>query len=141
MHMKKYNFANLSEFQRLLIIWGLVSVVLIGGSCLGLIWNQPGWVIGVSLGSLVELVNIILLLKGTTQILRQEKPGLFLLFYFLRMILFVGLILALVLLQYKAQIEVFRNSFWGALIGYTPMQIIVVAISMRNKMLNDRGAR
>ena len=139
MHMKK-KWANLSELKRLLIIWGLVSFVLIAASSIGIFFGQPGWIIGVTLGSLIELINIILLLKGTTEILRQEKPGLFLLFYALRMILFVGVILTLVLLQYKANIEFFTNSFWGALIGYTPMQIIVVVISLRNKMLNERGA-
>ena len=132
MHMLK-KFKELTELKKMLVIALFVSVILIGLSCIGLAFNQPGWLIGVSLGSVVEFINIILLYKGSSEILKNEKPGLFLLFYSLRMLLFVGLILGLVLLQYKAEIEAFNYSFWGALIGYTPMQTIVIVVSAKSK--------
>lgn len=125
--------SNLSELQKMLLLAALVSVVLIGLSCISLAFGQPGWLIGVASGSIVEIISIVLLYKGSSEVLKAQKPGLFLLFYALRMILFIGLILGLVLLQYKAQIEVFTNSFWGALIGYTPMQLVVIIVSLRNK--------
>lgn len=130
--MKK-GFANLSELQKMLVLAAIVSVFLIAGSCVGLFFNQPGWLIGASLGSLVEILNIFLLYRGSGQVLKEEKTGYFLLFYAIRMLLFIGLILVLVLLQYKANIEVFKYSFIGALIGYTPMQVIVIIVSARHK--------
>ena len=129
----KNHIKSLSELQRMLLLCLIVSLVLIGLSCIGLAFNQPGWLIGVALGSIVEAINIVLLYKGSSEILKNEKPALFLLFYGLRMILFVGLVLALVLLEYKANVEILKNSFWGALIGYTPMQIIVIVVSLRTK--------
>ena len=135
MHMLK----NLSETKKMVVIWAIVSFVLIGLSTIGLIFNQPGWLIGVSLGCLVELASIMLLTKGTTEILRNEKPSLFLLFYGLRMILFVGLILVLILMQYQFEVEAFTNSFWGALIGYTPMQAIVIIVQAKSKVGVNNG--
>lgn len=132
MHMLK-KFKQLTELKKMLFIALFVSVIFLGLSCIGLIFNQPGWLIGVAIGSVVEMINIVLLYKGSTEILKNEKPALFLLFYSLRMLLFVGVILGLVLLQYKAEIEVFNYSFWGALIGYTPMQTIVIVISAKHK--------
>ena len=135
----KQKLASLSELQRMLLLAALVSVALIGLSCIGLAFNQPGWLIGVSLGSLVEILSIVLLYKGSSEVLKEQKPGIFLLFYGLRMILFIGLIVGLVLLQYKANIEIFSNSFWGALIGYTPMQLIVIIVSIRNRGQANNG--
>ena len=132
MHMKE-KLANLSELKKMLLLCLVVSVVLIAASSIGLFFNQPGWIIGVSLGCVIEAINIVLLYKGSSQILKAEKPGMFLLFYALRMVLFIGVILGLVLLQYKANIEAFNYSFWGALIGYTPMQAIVIIITLRHK--------
>lgn len=127
--MKKW-FSSLSELNKMLVIACFVSLVLILGSIVGLFFNQPGWIIGVVSGSCVELINIVLLYKGSSEILKNEKPALFLLFYALRMILFIGLILVLVLLQYKAKLEVLNWSFVGALIGYTPMQIVVIVVTL-----------
>ena len=135
----KEKLAKLSELQRMSILWGIVSFVLIAGSSVGLFFNQPGWIIGVSIGCVVELLSMILLFEGTTEILKNEKPALFLLFYMLRMVLFVATILVLVLLQYKANLEVFNYSFWGALIGYTPMQAIVIITSLRTKIGKDKA--
>ena len=130
--MKQF-LANRSELQKMLLLACVVNIVLILGSCIGLFFNQPGWLIGVSLGAVAEMINIVLLYKGSSLVLKAEKTGMFLLFYALRMILFVGLILGLILLQYVANIEVFNYSFWGALISYTPMQIVVIIVTVRNK--------
>ena len=124
---------KLSELQRMLLLCTLISIVLIGGSCVGLFFNQPGWLIGVSVGCFVEFINIILLYKGSGRILQAEKPILFLLFYALRMIMVIGAIIVLILLEYKAHIEVFKYSFWGVLIGYTPIQIIVIFATLKHK--------
>ena len=124
---------NLSEMKKMVVIWAIVSFVLIAASTIGLFFNQPGWLIGVSLGCLIELISITLLTRGTTEILKNEKPSLFLLFYGLRMILFIGTILFLVLMQYQFYVEAFNNSFWGALIGYTPMQAIVIIVQLKDK--------
>lgn len=125
--------AKLSELQRMLLLCTLISIVLIGGSCVGLFFDQPGWLIGVSVGCFVEFINIILLYKGSGRILQAEKPILFLLFYALRMIMVIGAIIVLILLEYKAHIEVFKYSFWGVLIGYTPIQIIVIFATLKHK--------
>ena len=131
------SLANLTELQKMLLLALLVSLFLMACSCIGLFFNQPGWLIGVSIGSVVEIINIVLLYKGSNQVLKEEKPGLFLLFYAVRMILFVGVVLVLVLLQYKAYIEAFNYSFWGALIGYTPMQLVVVIVSLKHRNLGN----
>lgn len=130
--MKSF-IARLSELQKMLLLCLLISLVLIGGACVGLFFDQPGWVIGVSVGCLVEFINIILLYKGSGQILKNEKPALFLVFYGLRMLLVIGAVLGLILLEYKANLVVFKYSFWGVLIGYTPIQIIVIFVSMKHK--------
>ena len=103
------------------------------GSLVGLFFGQHGWLIGVVSGSSVELINIVLLYKGSSEILKNEKPVLFLAFYALRMALFIGLILILVLFQYKANFTVFNWSFIGALIGYTPMQIVVIVVTLLHR--------
>lgn len=136
--MKKA-FNNLSELNKMLLIASIVSLVLILGSIVGIFFNQPGWIIGVVSGSCIELINIILLYKGSSEILKNEKPALFLLFYALRMILFVGLILILVLLQYKANLDIFKWSFVGALIGYTPMQIVVIVVTLIHRGDSKNG--
>ena len=130
--MKK-TWSNLSELNKMLVVSGVVSLILILGSLVGLFFGQPGWLIGVVSGSSVELINIVLLYKGSSEILKNEKPVLFLAFYALRMTLFIGLILILVLLQYKANFTIFNWSFIGALIGYTPMQIVVIVVTLLHR--------
>lgn len=135
MHMLK----KMSEMKRLVVIWAIVSFVLIAASTIGLFFGQPGWIIGVTIGCLIELISVTLLTKGTTEILKNEKPSLFLLYFGLRMILFIGVIIFLVLMQYKFYVEAFNNSFWGALIGYTPMQIIVIIVQLKDKSGEKNG--
>lgn len=132
-------YRNLSELKKMVVIASLIGLLLIILSTFGLFFNQPGWLIGVTLGSIIEIINVILLFKGGSIILKESKPGLFLLFYALRMILFVGVILGLVLLQYKANIEVFKYSFFGALIGYTPTQIVVIIVTLTHKKVAKNG--
>lgn len=129
--MKK--FGQLSELNKMLFLAIIVSLILIGLSCIGLFYSQPGWLIGVSSGSIIEIINIVLVYKGSGQILKEQKPALFLLYYFLRTFLIIGLITALILLQYKAKLSCFDYSFWGALIGYTPMQIVIIVATLLHK--------
>lgn len=60
--------------------------------------------------------------------LKEGRTPLFLVFYFLRMFLFAGGIILCVVMQYVLHIEPFTYSFWGVLIGFTPMQIIVMVV-------------
>lgn len=129
---------KLSELQKMLLLATCISLISIAVSCVGLAYSRPGWLIGVSLGSIVEIINIILLYKGNVLVLKGQKAALFLVFHALRMILFIGLVALLVILQYKVEIEAFKYSFWGALIAYTPMQIIVIIVTLFHKG-NDVG--
>lgn len=109
-----------------------VGIVLILGSLVGVFFSQYGWIIGVSLGTAIELINIWLLYKGSELTLKYFKTSLFLLTYFSRMVLYIVGILVLVLLQFNFEIHVFDNSFWGFLIGITPMQVVVIVVMARS---------
>ena len=128
--MKNY-LSKLSDLKKMLLLASVIGLVLILGSIAGVIFGQYGWMIGVAIGTLVELVNIVLLYKGSEMALKYFKASLFLLMYFSRMVLYIVGILVLVLLQYNFEIHVFDNSFWGFIIGVTPMQAVVIAVMIR----------
>lgn len=115
----------------MVLLASFVGLILIIFSIIGAIFGQPGWLIGVALGSLIEVINIVFLYKGSDMALKDGKTAFFLLFYFGRMILFAGGIILCVVMQYKLEIQAFTNSFWGVLIGYTPMQIIVIIVMLK----------
>ena len=137
----KSKIQSLSELTKMLLLCLAVSIVFIGVSAVGLFFNQPGWLIGVSIGCVIEAINIVLLYKGSGQVLRNEKPALFLVFYFLRTFLVIAAITGLILLEYKAQVPAFKYSFWGVLIGYTPIQIIVIVVTLRHKSIHVGGVK
>ena len=63
--------------------------------------------------------------------LKYFKASLFLIMYFSRMTLYIAGILVLVLLQYQFEVHVFDNSFWGFIIGITPMQAVVIIVMIK----------
>lgn len=122
---------KLSDLKKMLVLACLIGFVFILASIVGAIFGQWGWMIGVTLGTVIEMLNLFFLYKGSELALKSSKAGLFLLMYFARMILYAGGILILVLLQFTWKISIFDNSFWGYLIGITPMQLIVIIVMAR----------
>lgn len=129
--MKKL-WSKLSELQKMLLLASIVGLVFILASIIGVIFGQWGWMIGVSLGTLVELLNLFFLYKGSEMALKNSKTALFLTMYFVRMMLYAGGLILLVLLQFTWKVSVFNNSFWGYLIGITPMQLVVIIVMARS---------
>lgn len=129
--MKNY-LKKCSELKKMLLLASLIGTILILASIIGIVYGQFGWIIGVSIGTLVELVNLVLLYKSSEIALKDSKMSLFLLLYFARMLLFVVGILLLVLLQYRFYVEIFNNSFWGFIIGISPMQIVVIVVMAKS---------
>ena len=128
--MKK--LAKCSDLVKMLILASLIGFILILASIVGAVFGQFGWMIGVAIGTVIELVNLVCLYKGSELALKESKTSLFILLSFARMFLYVAGILLLVLLQYRWYIEVFTNSFWGYLIGITPMQIVVIIVMAKS---------
>ena len=109
-------------------------------SCIGIIFGQFGWLIGVSIGTLVSLVNVVLLFKGSSYVLNASKASLFLLFYFLRMLLYVGFTVLLAFLDFKLHLSALAYSVFGLLIAYLPTVIIVcIVMSKEGKNLMNIG--
>ena len=132
MRMKKL-FSNCSTLMRLVLYCCLIGLVLIGLSCIGLIFGQPGWLIGASIGMVVSAINVVLLFKGSSFALKSYKASLFLLFYFARMLIYVGMTVLLAYLDISLKILAFKNSVFGLLIAFVPMVIIVVVVMTREK--------
>lgn len=93
--------------------------------------------IGIALGGLVSLGYIFLTDVSTQATLKDSKAGLFLLAYFAKMILFVGIFAMLVILDYKLHIDAFKNSFWGMIIGFFPTVLITIAVQVKHKGGSD----
>lgn len=130
--MKNY-LAKCSDLKKMVLLACLIGIVLTLASIAGVVFGQFGWMIGVVIGTLIEIVNLFLLYKSSELALKETKSSLFLLLYFVRMILYVAGILVLVLLQYFWHISFFDNSFWGFIIGISPMQIVVIIVMARSK--------
>lgn len=129
---------NLSEVNKMLLLACLVSLGLMLLSLIPLFaFKQPGWLIGIAIGSAIEIFSIFLLYKGSEVALSTFKAWHFLLFYFTRMTLFlVGMVVA-ALLQFGfgtfKPVPAFNYALWGVLIGYAPMQTIVISIMFAKK--------
>lgn len=102
-----------------------------------LFFGQPGWLIGIGIGTVIELVNIVLLYKGNDLITNANKPFLFILPYSLRMILYVAGFVVTAILGFGFMgieaVPAFAYSLFGVLIAYTPMTIIVVVVMNKSK--------
>lgn len=124
---------NHSTLFRLVIYCCLMGLCLIGLSCIGLFFGQPGWLIGASIGMVVSAINVVLLFKGSSFALKNYKASLFLLFYFGRMLIYVGMTVLLAYLDISKKIPAFKNSVFGLLIAFVPMVIIVVMVMTKEK--------
>lgn len=106
------------------------------------VFNQTGWLIGVSIGSTVGIINILLTYKGSEVGLKTYKTFYFMLFYFVRILLILLSFLLTALFQFGfivgenvffLPISAFDFSLWGDLIGVLPMQIVLVIVMMKEK--------
>ena len=129
----KHKITKLNELQIELLISLGISIVFALCALVGIFYKQPGWLIGVGIGAVVELLYIFLVNKSSDLALNEKKTGLYLLSYFGRMILFVGVFATLVVLQYSAKIEVFYYSPWGMLIAFFPSTLITVVTETKHR--------
>ena len=124
---------KLSELQASLLIAGSIAILLFLGASIGLFFSLPGLLIGAAIGTAVEFFYIWLVSIGATLTLRQEKTGLFLLTYFARIVVFVGLFALLVILDYRLHIRAFKLSCWAMLVAFTPAVLITIAVQLMRK--------
>ena len=124
---------KLSELQASLLIAGSIAILLLTGASIGLFFSLPGLLIGAAIGTAVEFFYIWLVSIGATLTLRQEKTGLFLLTYFARIVVFVGLFALLVILDYRLHIKAFKLSCWAMLVAFTPAVLITIAVQLMRK--------
>ena len=124
---------KLSELQASLLIAGSIAILLLTGASIGLFFSLPGLLIGAAIGTAVEFFYIWLVSIGATLTLRQEKTGLFLLTYFARIVVFVGLFSLLVILDYRLHIQSFKLSCWAMLVAFTPAVLITIAVQLMRK--------
>lgn len=125
MCMKKI-WNGLNDLKKSLILSSLVTVILIAISVVGIIFGQPGWMIGVAIGGVIQLVNVVLHFKGAEFVLQQEKMGLFLVAFFARMFLIICALVLCIVLDRVAGIGAFKNAIFGVIIGLAPMEIILI---------------
>ena len=138
--MKKF-FKKFNDLQFTIFLEGIIGVLVIGLSCIGLVFNQTGWLIGAATGTVVAILSTLLVFKGSDGAMRETKMGLYFLFYFVRMLLFIGIMILFAVLQYKLKVSAFDYSIFGALIGYTPMFIILIVGQVKgNRDLDKKVA-
>ena len=124
---------KLSELQASLLIAGSVAILLLLAASIGLFFSLPGLLIGAAIGTAVEFFYIWLVSIGATLTLKQEKTGLFLLTYFARIVVFVGLFALFVILDYRLHIQTFKLSCWAMLVAFTPAVLITIAVQLMRK--------
>lgn len=129
----KQRLTKLSELQASLLIAGLIAIVFLLGASIGLFFNRPGLIIGAAIGTAVEFFYLWLVSVGATLSLKEGKTGLFLLTYFARIIVFVGLFALLVILWYQLKIETFKFACWAMLIAFAPATLITIATQLMHK--------
>ena len=129
----KQRLTKLSELQASLLIAGLIAIVFLIGASIGLFFNRPGLIIGAAIGTAVEFFYLWLVSVGATLSLKEGKTGLFLLTYFARIIVFVGLFALLVILWYQLKIETFKFACWAMLIAFAPATLITIATQLMHK--------
>ena len=129
----KQRLTKLSELQASLLIAGLIAIVFLLGASIGLFFNRPGLIIGAAIGTAVEFFYLWLVSVGATLSLKEGKTGLFLLTYFARIIVFVGLFALLVILWYQLKIETFKFACWAMLLAFAPATLITIATQLMHK--------
>ena len=123
--MKKF-LSKFNDLELTILLEGIIGVIAVGLSFIGFAKGEPGWAIGVSTGTIIAMVSTLLVFKGSEFAMKENKTALYLLFYFIRMVLFVGVMVFFALMQFKVKNDRFDNAIWGSLIGYTPMFVILI---------------
>lgn len=119
---------KLSTVTRLVFITSIVGLCLTLISLFTVFIGYPGWTIGIALGSIIDVAIVALLYVGGDRTLKNNKPAITYLFYFLRIILLaIGLIVP-ALLDYKFHIGFMKYSTFGAAIGYIPGIFVVILV-------------
>ena len=67
--MKNY-LAKCSDLKKMLLLASLIGTVLILASIVGAVLGQFGWMIGVAVGTVVELICLVLLYKCSEMALK-----------------------------------------------------------------------
>ena len=80
---------------------------------------------------------LFLLFKGSEVSLKKLKVTMYMLFYFLRMVLFLAGILITAIFSFGfisllEPVPEMANSIWGVVIAYAPMQVIVFVVMKLN---------
>lgn len=139
MRMKNF-LSRHGQLTRLVIYCLALGLCLMALSCIGLIWGEVGWLVGAAIGTAVSALNVVLLFKGSSFALKTFKASLFLLFYFSRMLIYVGMTVLCAYLDFTLHVGAFHNSIFGLLIAYLPMVIIVcVVMSKEGKNIMNIG--
>ena len=126
------NFLNkLSTLCRLELYALCVGIIICGVSCIGFIWGHAGWLIGTAIGTVAVMMNVFLMFKGSAKSLKTGRAMFFLMCFFLRYIVFLGLAVLLAYLQFTEHVPAFEYSIFGLLIGYSPLTIIVCVTMSR----------
>ena len=141
MIMKEW-IKKLTELQKMLLLSLLVMVFLCLICLIPLFaFNQPGWLIGVAIGSIVGIINILLMYKGSQVGLKTYKTFYFMLFYFIRIILILLSFSLTALLQfgftvgenvYFEPVSAFNFSLWGNFIGIMPMIVVLIVVMVKS---------
>lgn len=107
-------FKKLNSDNKVLFTTGTFSlVVFLVMIPFAILFNWYFLLIGWGSGSVVSLINLVLTFKGSTLLtLEKPKTGIYILFYALRMILFIGLFILFAVLQWVVKVEI---TYWAIL--------------------------
>lgn len=128
--MKK-SLSKIPLLYRMIIVGIIVGIVLTLFSLIFLIWDMWDWIVGVAIGSVIEIICVALLYLGSDLSLKDKGYAFFALFFALRMLLYAGGIIVSALLTYHFKIKAIN--VFGVLIGYAPMQIVVIIASLKER--------
>ncbi len=125
--------SKLSQLSKMVLLASLVGVVLTLLSTIFIIFDMWDWTVGVLIGSAIEVICIVTLYAGVDYFTKEQNYTYFALFYLIRIILFAGGIVLAACLTYVAHIKAIN--VFGVLIGYTPMQFVVIMVAIKEKHL------
>lgn len=134
--MKKF-YQNLNLLWKTVFLEGVIGIIAMLISIVGVVLGKPGWLIGIAIGTLISIVSTISTSYCSQWALKDSKPGLFILGFLARMILMAGGLVLTVLMQFVAKVHVFDFSVWGLLIGFTPSLLITIIVQMKYNKTGD----
>lgn len=125
MCMKKF-WTNLTQNKRMVLLAIAIGLFLSLLSLIGVFFNQIGWLIGVVLATIAEIIFLLIQSKSTEILLKENKAGIYILFFILRMLVVVSFGVVIVLFEFKFPQAFLKNSIFGYLIGVFPISIITI---------------